>query len=151
MKFIIKITTIMCLIFATNSLSAQVESDIVGTWYNQEGTAKIKVFKATNGKFAGMYYGKIVWLKIPNKEGKPKVDAQNPDETKRNKPIIGLVILSNLAWNPELKAWTDGQIYDPNNGKTYSCAINKDGKNLKVRGFKGLSITGKSSTWSPAD
>lgn len=151
MKQLIKITALICIIFVSNSLYGQVESAIVGTWYNQEGTAKIQIFKATNGKFSGKYYGKIVWLKIPNKEGKPKVDANNPDESKRTKPIIGLVILSELVWNPELKAWTDGKIYDPNNGKTYNCYISKEGQNLKVKGFKGLSISGKTSTWSPAD
>ena len=53
---------------ATSVTTAMGEGDaIVGKWLNQVGTSHIQIFKATNGSFAGKYFGKIVWLKEPLK------------------------------------------------------------------------------------
>lgn len=90
---------------------------IVGKWLNQEGTSHIQIFKATNGSFAGKYYGKIVWLKEPLKNGKPKVDDLNPDPKKQSVPLLGLQILKDFVYDAEDKEWEDGTIYDPKTGK----------------------------------
>lgn len=43
--------------------------------------------------------------------------------------------------------WEDGTIYDPENGKTYSCTIKfRDGK-LDLRGYIGISLIGRTQTW----
>ena len=70
--------------FGAASVSTKSGEDeaIVGKWLNQEGTSHIQIFKATNGSFAGKFYGKLVWLKEPMKNGKPKVDDLNPDPKK---------------------------------------------------------------------
>jgi uncharacterized protein (DUF2147 family) len=120
-------------------------NDIVDTWLNEEGTAKVRIFKATNGK----YYGKIIWLKEPNKDGKPKVDDKNPDKTKNNEPIMGLQLLKGFEFDADDKEWNGGTIYDPKNGKTYSCIITKNGdKAIKVRGYIGVSLLGRTTVWT---
>jgi len=44
--------------------------------------------------------------------------------------------------------WENGEILDPKSGKIYSCKIELDGKDkLKVRGFMGVSILGRTQTW----
>ncbi|MDO7744042.1 MAG: DUF2147 domain-containing protein, partial [Pedobacter sp.] len=44
--------------------------------------------------------------------------------------------------------WTDGKIYDPKSGKTYSCNMNiKDNGQLNMRGYIGISLIGRSETW----
>ncbi len=116
-------------------------------WYNEEKTAKIKVFKATDGKF----YGKIVWLKEPNnEEGKPKVDKKNPDKAKRNTPVMGLQLLAGFKKDDDTH-YEDGTIYDPKNGKTYSCKIHRKGDVLEVRGYVGISLIGRTTTWTKAE
>jgi uncharacterized protein (DUF2147 family) len=115
-------------------------------WYNEEKTSKIQVYKAVDGKF----YGKIVWLKVPELEGKPKVDKNNPDKARRNDPLVGLLILKGLKKvNNEL--YEDGTIYDPKNGKTYSSKITVKGDILDVRGYIGFSLLGRTTTWTKAD
>jgi uncharacterized protein (DUF2147 family) len=114
-------------------------------WYNDEKTAKIEIFKAADGKF----YGKIVWLKEPLREGKPKVDIHNPDASKRNDPIIGLMILKGFKKDGATE-YHDGTVYDPKNGKTYSCKMYYKGDKLEVRGYYGISIIGRSTTWTKA-
>jgi len=115
-------------------------------WYNEEKTAKIQVFKATDGKF----YGKIVWLKEPEENGKPKVDKNNPDKARRNDPVLGMQLLKGFKKDGD-HHYEDGTIYDPKNGKTYSCKINHKGDVLDVRGYIGISLIGRTTVWTKAE
>ena len=121
---------------------------IVGKWLNQEGTSHIQIFKATNGSFAGKFYGKLVWLKEPMKNGKSKVDDLNPDPKKQAVPLLGLQILKDFVYDAQDKEWEDGTIYDPKNGKTYSCNMTLSGNNLNVRGYVGISLLGRTGVWT---
>ncbi len=132
--------------FGCTRALAQAADPIVHTWYNSEGTAKIQVYKAEDGKF----YGKIVWLKVPQLDGKPKVDVNNPNKARKNDPIIGLLILKGFTKHGE-HTYEDGTIYDPKNGKTYSCTINHTGNMLDVRGYVGISLFGRTTKWTLAE
>ncbi|MFZ5907440.1 MAG: DUF2147 domain-containing protein [Nitrospirota bacterium] len=44
--------------------------------------------------------------------------------------------------------WEGGKIYDPQNGKTYSCKIKLEGQKLRVRGFIGFSLLGRTAVWT---
>jgi uncharacterized protein (DUF2147 family) len=112
-------------------------------WFNEEKTAKIQIYKATDGK----YYGKIVWLKEPLKNGKPKVDENNPKELLRKEPLLGLLLLKGFRKEDEIN-YEGGTIYDPKNGKTYSCIIKNKGSKLDVRGYIGFSLIGRTTTWT---
>ena len=47
------------------------------------------------------------------------------------------------------KAWEDGSVYDPNNGKTYSCNMKlKSTDELEIRGFIGFSLLGRTTVWT---
>jgi uncharacterized protein (DUF2147 family) len=65
----------------------------------------------------------------------------------KGKPLIGLHILWDLRKDGD--AWSGGRILDPDNGKVYKChiAMEQDGKKLKVRGFIGLSLLGRTQYW----
>ncbi len=115
-------------------------------WFNEEKTAKIQIYKATDGKF----YGKIVWLKEPLRNGKPKVDDKNPKEALQKQPLIGLSLLKGFNKDGD-NEYEDGTIYDPKNGKTYSCIIKHKGTHLDVRGYIGISLIGRTTTWSLAE
>ncbi len=62
--------------------------------------------------------------------------------------VKGLDILSGFHFDSD-KKWEDGTIYNPRDGKTYSCYLKilEDGR-LKVRGFVGISIIGKTNYWT---
>jgi hypothetical protein len=45
------------------------------------------------------YYGRIVWLKNPDDGGKPKIDNNNPDKSKRDHAIVGLIILKGFRFD----------------------------------------------------
>ena len=126
------------------SLSANAAADdILGEWYNGTKEAKIQIYKS-----GSEYSGKIIWLKVPNENGKPKVDDKNPDPAKRNNKTLGLVILKDFV-NTKDNKWEKGTIYDPKNGKEYSCEMTlKTPKVLDVRGYIGFSFIGRTDTWT---
>ncbi len=138
------------LIICSIALQAQ-KNQIERIWYNQEKTSKIRVFLTTDGSFAG----KIVWLDKPNDKetGKPRVDKENPDESKRNTPLMDLVILRHFkpsASDPNV--YEGGKIYDPKNGKTYCGKITFKGNTLDLRGFIcSATFLGRTSTWTLAE
>lgn len=115
-------------------------------WYNGDKKAKIQIYKATDGKF----YGKIVWLKEPDRDGKPKLDIHNNDKARQNDPVMGLIILKAFKKTDDTH-YEDGTIYDPKNGKTYSCKMTLEGDKLYVRGYIGFSLIGRTETWTKAD
>ncbi len=115
-------------------------------WYNHEKTGKVKIFKATDGK----YYGKLVWLKVTEENGKPRVDKNNPDAAHRNDPLMGMQLLKGFTKDDD-RHFSGGTIYDPKNGKTYSCKITRNGNTLDVRGYVGISLIGRTTTWTLAE
>jgi uncharacterized protein (DUF2147 family) len=136
---------LMLLCGATKALAQK--DKIEGLWYNEEKTAKVEIYKAVDGKF----WGKIVWLKVPVKDGKPRVDEHNPKEKLRNTPLINLPLLRHFVKKNE-KTYDDGEIYDPKNGKTYSCTITyRNNKELGVRGYMGISLIGRTTTFTRAE
>ena len=66
---------------------------------------------------------------------------------RKDKSILGMTILWGLKRDGD--SWGGGEILDPQNGKTYRCEITVggDGKSLKVRGFVGFSLFGRTQTW----
>jgi len=141
-RFVLILLTVVAV-----SINAKAQTDkIEGLWYNDVKTAKIQISKESNGKF----YGKVVWLKEPLKDGKPKVDEMNGDEKLRSRPRLGLPVLADFVKDGDNK-YSGGTIYDPNNGKTYSCKMTYKGKTLDIRGYIGISLFGRTTTWSRAE
>ncbi len=138
--------TLLFTLLLTSFAYVQDEADaIVGVWKNGEGTGMIRIYK--NGD---KYQGKIVWLKEPNdpETGKPKLDKNHPDESVRTRPVLGLVNTWGFTYKGK-KVWDDGKIYDPKNGNTYDCTMKlKDQNSLEVRGYIGVSIIGRTDTWT---
>ena len=125
--------------------AANAQSDkIEGTWFNDVKDAKIQIYKSNDGKF----YGKIIWLKEPVKNGKPKLDEKNRNEKLQKQTIVGLVILKGFEKDGD--TYDDGTIYDPENGKTYDCKITYKGKTLSIRGYVGISMFGRTTVWERA-
>jgi len=142
-KHATRLALILLTVIGTN-MAARAQADkLEGLWYNEEKTGKIEISKDASGKFNG----KVVWLKEPLENGKPKLDKLNSDEKLRSRPRLGLPVLNGFVKDGENK-YNDGTIYDPLNGKTYSCKITYKGKTLDIRGYIGISLFGRTTTWS---
>jgi len=139
--------TAITLLFVPLFLHAQA-SRILGTWYNDDKTSTIDITQGADGK----YLGKISWLDEPNKNGKPKIDDENPDPKLATRPIMGLVIVKNFQYETKNKKWEKGSIYDPKNGKTYDCFAWFEGGNynsLYIKGYvAGIKALGRKTIWT---
>lgn len=131
---------------ASISGHAQSANDIVGTWFNAEKDGKIQVYKQGDA-----FFGKLSWLKTPTRDGKARTDENNQDASQRNRPLLGIVLLRDFKHDGG-NVWTGGKIYDPKNGKTYSCKMTLANRNqLDVRGYVGTPLLGRTTTWTRAE
>ncbi|NVK03979.1 MAG: DUF2147 domain-containing protein [Flavobacteriia bacterium] len=132
--------------FTSIGAFAQNPDDILGIWLNEREDAKIEIYKQ-NGK----YYGKIVWLLNDREDdgSTPNRDDKNPNAGLRNRRVIGINIMTALEWDADDEEYTDGEIYDPRSGNTYSLYgyIQDDGK-LFMKGYMGFSLIGRSTEWT---
>ncbi|WP_255563655.1 DUF2147 domain-containing protein [Mucilaginibacter rivuli] len=132
-----KASVLMLFLVASLTVLAQNGDAIIGKWLNAAGEDQIWIYKKGD-----KYFGKLGWIKVPDKNGKPKMDENNPDPKLRTRPDLNLELLQNFTFNGE--TWEDGTIYDPKSGKTYSCKMTlKDNNTLKIRGYIGISLLGR--------
>jgi len=151
MKFAARVVVILCLLISLSAYAASTNDAILGTWHTTDDKSQVLIFKQNDH-----YFGKIVSLKEPNwpadsklgTPGQPKNDRNNPDSTLRAKPIIGLQIMRDFTYAGK-NVWTEGRVYDPENGKTYHGKITLAATNrLELRGFIGISLLGRTVTWT---
>ena len=121
---------------------------IIGTWATEEGKSHVAI--ASCGE---KLCGSIIWLKEPlDEKGQPRHDANNPDTELRSRRILGLPLLANFTAGDESDVWENGSIYNPEDGEVYSCTITfLDSNTLKVRGYVGLPLLGKTQVWTRVD
>lgn len=84
----------------------------------------------------GVLTGKIE--KILNK-AKQDALCTECDGDKKNQPMLGMTIIEDVTYAGD-GSWEDGEILDPNNGKTYSVRLTpqQNGEKLEVRGYVGF-------------
>ena len=114
--------------------------DLLGKWVNQDAIARFEFFKTGT-----TYNAKIIWLSKPqNINGEQKIDKNNPDKKLRNRPILGMTILTGLEFSVNDLMWIRGKIYSPEKGETVDCKIRLNNKNeLAIIAFKGIFSTTK--------
>ena len=100
-----------------------------GTWRTANGKVTVRVLQCGAGLCA-----RVVALKKPRDDkGRPRMDKENPNPALRHRPVIGLTVLSNMKASGEGR-WS-GMIYNPDDGNTYSSAIQITGPStMRVNG-----------------
>jgi len=134
---------IVCIILTvTCILSAEAQS-IFGEWKSIDSKtgkteAIITIYKENN-----MAYAKIVDILNPDDKDKICIYCKGKN---KNKPILGMIILDGLKEDGD--EWSGGKIVDPKNGNRYKCYIKlKDKTTLKLRGYIGISLFGRTEYW----
>lgn len=129
---------ILILLISAPLFSQTVKADdIIGTYMTEKNEGQVQITKK-----GSKYYGILAWTKTPG-----KLDVNNPDKKQQTDKLAGKEILKDFDFDGD-DEWHNGTIYDPKNGKTYSCKITRDEKgNLNVRGFIGVSLLGRTSFW----
>ena len=118
-------------------------NEIEGIWITQDDETGKKKSEVLLYRNEGKLYGKILNLLLEEDKGKLCVNCKGEN---KNLPIQGMVIIKDLKIID--KSWEDGTILDPKSGKTYSCYITFEDENtLKVRGYIGFSLLGRTQKW----
>ena len=141
MKKILLTLVLLTITIASNSQT------IFGNWHStNEDTGEIDSVIEVYEK-DGKAFAKIIDIKDVKR--KNAVCDLCEDENK-NKPILGLNILTGLTKDDN--EWSGGTILDPRNGKVYKCYIKLVEPNkLKIRGYIGVSLFGKTAYWERAE
>jgi uncharacterized protein (DUF2147 family) len=141
------LTRLAALIIVLLPLAAVSEMPAIeGRWLSGDGDGWIEITlvgDALIGRIAGS----------PNDRpgDAPRYDDLNPDPALRGRPLQGLTIMSGFRYDADGR-WVDGRIYDPNSGKTYKGTIQQvDADTLKLRGYVGISLFGRTETWTRDD
>ncbi|GIS08327.1 MAG: hypothetical protein CM15mP112_04390 [Flavobacteriales bacterium] len=135
------------LLFISISLSSfsQKNSDVTGEWYNAEKDAIITILRIII-----LCRGKSLGCLIQMMKMEIQKDPLNPNKDLRDRARLGMVMMTNFAYQKD-NVWDGGTLYDPKTGKTYSGMITLKDKNiLDLRGYVGIALLGRTSTWTRA-
>lgn len=133
------ITLLIC-VLATSSMYSQ---SVIGKWKtidDETGEAKsiVEVFSKS-----GKIYAKVVEILDPANKNSVCKKCLGED---KNKSILGLTIIKGLS--KDGSEYNSGEILDPKNGKLYKCALSLESKDkLKIRGYIGFSLLGRTQYW----
>lgn len=76
----------------------------------------------------------------------PVTDTHNPDPKLRERPLCGLQIGDGFV-EVDAQHARAGHLYDPQSGRTYSGQMTAEGDLLRLRGYVGLPVFGRTETW----
>lgn len=120
---------------------------VEGYWLTENGKAIIKIEECDDG-----VCGRMAWMANPlDEQGRPKLDVNNSDSVLASRTICGLPMVGGMA-RKALGIWKNGWIYNPRDGETYSAEVSSVSiTELKVRGYLGLPLLGRSQIWTRVD
>lgn len=138
------------LFLLTVPLAHAQSSSPVGQWRTiddetSEPRAVVEIYEED-----GRLYGRIVEILKARDEAPRNDEGQiictECEGEKKDQPVEGLVIIEDME--KDGNRWSGGTILDPENGKTYKARMELEGEDrLKVRGYIGLPLLGRTQTW----
>ena len=138
----LKISALMLSCFMT---PFAVANSPVGQWHTlDEKTGELKsmviIFEQQ-----GVMKGRVE--KVLRKDADPAAKCDKCSDDRKNQPVVGLEIIRGAKKASGKNVWEDGEILDPENGKTYSLRLTpiENGAKLEVRGSFGP--IGRTQTW----
>jgi uncharacterized protein (DUF2147 family) len=126
---------LLCCLWAS---AAVAQPSPVGVWQSIDdatGQPRAQIQITQTGE---LLTGKILASSAPTTPGEVQRCTLCTDDRK-DKPLIGLEIIRNLRQQSGQPLWAEGEILDPDKGKTYRLHVQllDGGKTLQVRGHIG--------------
>ena len=121
-----------CIILSFGIVRAQYNADDIIGYYHlvdpfTDEESQIYISKTSSGK----YEGTITWVGNPAKKG-----------------FLGLIFLKDMEWNAKKQEWENAVIKYPGKKGDFSAYMYfQDANTLKVRGYWGISMLGKTVYW----
>ncbi|MBV8909946.1 MAG: DUF2147 domain-containing protein [Gammaproteobacteria bacterium] len=118
-----------------------------GLWAPTDGDGRplglIRIFE-----WDGAFYGRIE-PSSPTEHSSAR--CTHCTGARKDQPIVGLVIMRNLKLKDG--EYVGGDILDPRTGWVYGCRfeLTDGGRKLRMRGYLGVPLLGRSQTWVRVD
>lgn len=136
---------ILCVVLVPLSSWAE-DAEVEGRWLSGSGEGWIEI-----RRLGDSLIGTAAGSTIAREGDPPRLDDKNPDPALRNRPLFGITIMQGFVYDGD-GHWSGGTIYDPNSGRTYRATLRLiDRDTLKLRGYIGLSLFGRTDTWTRDD
>ena len=117
---------------------------VTGLWLSSKKKVLVDIYPCE----AKALCGKIVWLAKPYKNGKLRLDDDNPDPALRDRGWCGFEIIQGLKPDGR-KSWRNGKFYFPKWGQTFDLDIErKSDSSLEMRAYLGVPVLGRSEIWT---
>jgi uncharacterized protein (DUF2147 family) len=131
---------IVAIILTLSTAAHAQQNGVLGQWLTPVG-ATVEAYRCDSAVCL-----KLVAL---SKDAPSRVDNNNPNAGLRKRSLCGLQIGRGFHLADGSHA-EGGQLYDPKSGKTYSGSIVSAGESLKLRGYVGIKLFGRSEVWKRA-
>ncbi|MFN3401002.1 MAG: DUF2147 domain-containing protein [Ferrovibrio sp.] len=141
------IVAALILTLAPLAAMAQSAGSLSGKWktIDDETNAPRSIVEIT--EVNGELQGRILQIFYrPDEKPDPVCEACEGD--RKDKPVIGMTFLWGLK--PDgANEWASGSVLDPKNGKIYNAkaTLTEAGQKLRLRGFIGTPILGRTQIW----
>ena len=139
---LLKTSALMVSCFMT---SLSLANSPVGQWHtSDEKTGELKSMVVIFEQ-QGVMKGRVE--KVLRKDADPAAKCDKCSDDRKNQPVVGLEIIRGAKKASGKNVWEDGEILDPENGRTYSLRLTpiENGAKLEVRGSFGP--IGRTQTW----
>jgi uncharacterized protein (DUF2147 family) len=122
--------------------SVTAASPVDGIWVTPNAKVRMEACPAHRDWLCGV----VTWMREPlDATGQSKRDVHNPEPAQRQRPLIGITLLSDLRPAGEGR-WEGGKIYDPRSGKSIDAKARLTNEGvLKVEACFGAFCGGQ--TW----
>ena len=120
----------------------------VGVWQTFDEATGAAKSEVTISERDGVISGRVTKFLRPDADPNRRCEACTGD--RKNQPMLGMEIIRGVKASAVANQWGDGEILDPENGKTYKVQLNlsDDGQTLAVKG--SLFIFSRTQTWRRA-
>lgn len=113
----------------------------LGFWSTEDNEGVVELYAC--GKEV---CGRLHWMKLDTSQSFPR-DEKNPDASKRSRALCKMQFMGGFHRDEE-GHFTDGWIYSPRHGQTFSAELTVIDKNtLDLHGYILTPILGESQTW----
>lgn len=129
------------LLLASVAFSQSIKADaILGRWYTEKNEAIFEFYKQNN-----LFHARLTPLKYPDLR-----DSLNPVDSLKSRTLDKATLIQGLMYNDGKNCWERGTVYNPSDGRTYSCncRIVPDGTQMHFRGYIGFSVLGGTRIFS---
>ena len=125
---------------------ALAQTSPVGLWKTIDDETKAEKSQVRISDAGGVLTGKIEKIA---EAGKQDSKCEKCTDERKDKPVLGMLIIRNAKADADKEYWEGGDILDPSNGKVYKLRLKPvdGGKKLEVRGFIGVALLGRTQTW----